>query len=80
MAALDDKPAGSALAALKQAAVLIPNQTMLINTLPLLEAKDSSEIENIGVLAEHRVGRERLFIHPKLIGLITKDENGFEPY
>jgi len=36
-----------ALAELKQAAQLIPNQTMLINTIPLLEAKDSSEIENI---------------------------------
>lgn len=36
-----------ALAELKQAASLIPNQTMLINTIPLLEAKDSSEIENI---------------------------------
>ncbi|MEN9760858.1 MAG: hypothetical protein RI906_684 [Pseudomonadota bacterium] len=36
-----------ALAELKQAAGLIPNQTMLINTIPLLEAKDSSEIENI---------------------------------
>lgn len=35
------------LAELKQAAELIPNQSMLINTLPLLEAKDSSEIENI---------------------------------
>lgn len=39
--------ARAALAALKQAAELIPNQTMLINTIPLLEAKDSSEIENI---------------------------------
>jgi len=39
--------ARSALAELKQAADLIPNQAMLINTLPLLEAKDSSEIENI---------------------------------
>ncbi|RLA44017.1 MAG: Fic family protein [Gammaproteobacteria bacterium] len=36
-----------ALAGLKQAAELIPNQAMLINTLPLLEARDSSEIENI---------------------------------
>ena len=36
-----------ALAELKQAAELIPNQAMLVNTLPLLEAKDSSEIENI---------------------------------
>ena len=39
--------ARASLAELKQAAELIPNQAMLINTLPLLEAKDSSEIENI---------------------------------
>jgi Fic family protein len=39
--------ARAALAELKQAAELIPNQTMLINTIPLLEARDSSEIENI---------------------------------
>ena len=36
--------ARAALAELKQAAELIPNQAMLINTIPLLEAKDSSEI------------------------------------
>lgn len=40
-------PARAALAELKQAAELLPNQSILINTLPLLEAKDSSEIENI---------------------------------
>jgi Fic family protein len=40
-------PARAALAGLKQAAELIPNQAMLINTLPLLEAQASSEIENI---------------------------------
>lgn len=39
--------ARAALAELKQSAELIPNQSMLINTLPLLEAKDSSKIENI---------------------------------
>lgn len=39
--------ARTALAELKQAAELIPNQTVLINTIPLLEAKDSSEIESI---------------------------------
>lgn len=44
--------ARAALAELKQAAQLIPNQTMLINTLPLLEAKDSSEIENIVTTAD----------------------------
>ena len=36
-----------ALAELRQAAELLPNQTMLINIIPLLEAKDSSAIENI---------------------------------
>ncbi len=36
-----------ALAELKQAGKLLPNQGLLINLLPLLEAKDSSEIENI---------------------------------
>jgi len=36
-----------ALAELKQAGALIPNQAVLINTIPLLEARDSSEIENI---------------------------------
>ncbi|MBL8311080.1 MAG: Fic family protein [Burkholderiales bacterium] len=37
----------SRLSELKQAAELIPNQAMLINTLPMLEAQASSEIENI---------------------------------
>lgn len=39
--------ARSSLASPKQAGELIPNQTMLINAIPLLEAQSSSEIENI---------------------------------
>ena len=39
--------ARAALGELKQAAELIPNQAMLINTIPLLEARSSCEIENI---------------------------------
>ena len=39
--------ARAALAELRLAGNLIPDQSVLINTLPLLEAKDSSEIENI---------------------------------
>jgi Fic family protein len=39
--------AGRALAMLRQSALLIPNQDVLINTIPLREAKDSSAIENI---------------------------------
>lgn len=44
--------ARAALAGLKQAAELIPNPGMLINTLPLLEAQASSEIENIVTTAD----------------------------
>jgi Fic family protein len=39
--------ARGALAELKQAAELIPNSAVLVNALPLLEARASSEIENI---------------------------------
>lgn len=39
--------ARAALAELKVAGDLIPNQTVLINSIPLLEAQASSEIENI---------------------------------
>ena len=39
--------ARSSLARLDQTCKLIPNQTILVSTLLLLEAKDSSEIENI---------------------------------
>lgn len=39
--------ASRAVAELKQAGRLLPNQDVLINTIPLLEARASSEIENI---------------------------------
>lgn len=39
--------ARSAVAELKEAGRLLPNQDVLINTIPLLEARASSEIENI---------------------------------
>lgn len=42
----------AALGELKQAGELIPNQAMLINTLPVLEARASSEIENIVTTAD----------------------------
>lgn len=44
--------ARSALAELKKATELIPNPAMLINTLPILEARASSEIENIVTTAD----------------------------
>lgn len=57
-------PARAALAAMNQAAALMPNPAMLVNTLPMLEARDSSEIENIVTTADrlfqHADGAEQL--------------------
>ena len=44
--------ARTALAELKTTGELIPNQAILINTIPLLEARTSSEIENIVTTAD----------------------------
>lgn len=35
---------------------------------------------DIGVLEEHKVGREKLFLHPKFLTLLTRDGNEFEHY
>ncbi len=37
-------------------------------------------LASIGVLREQTFGREKLFVHPKLMTLLTHDLNGFEPY
>lgn len=34
----------------------------------------------IGVLQEIRSGREKLFVHPKLVILMTQDDNTITPY
>ena len=44
--------ARAALAELRQAGEFIPDQSVLINTIPLLEAKSSSEIENVVTTAD----------------------------
>lgn len=38
------------------------------------------EIATIGVLQEVQVGKEKLFIHPKLMQLLIRDSNEFRPY
>jgi len=38
------------------------------------------KLVSIGVLAEQQVGRERLFVHPKLINLMLKDNSAFRKY
>jgi Fic family protein len=37
-------------------------------------------LASIGVLREQSFGREKLFVHPKLMSLLTRDGNGFKPY
>ncbi|MFT5302770.1 MAG: Fic family protein [Mariniblastus sp.] len=145
--------ARAALAELKQATQMIPNQSIQINTLPLFESQASSEIENIvtttdklfqhqhendradaatkeasrhsqslydgfrsihkkplntrtaeeiytqikgihmkvrqtaakklkklakiGILKEVTPGRERMFVHPELLKLLTRNSNSF---
>ena len=38
------------------------------------------QLADIGILKEIKVGREKLFIHPKLIGLLKQDNNIFSEY
>jgi len=38
------------------------------------------QLSDIGVLYEKRAGKEKLFVHPKLIQLLTQDGNDFIPY
>lgn len=38
------------------------------------------QLVQIGVLTEMAVGKEKLFVHPKLMQLLTRDSNEFSPY
>jgi len=38
------------------------------------------KLADIGVLEERQEGREKLFVHPKLMRLMTRDENTLDPY
>ena len=59
-----------ALAELKQAAELIPNSAVLVNALPLLEARASSEIENIVTTTD------KLFEFVDIAGLVKGANEG----
>jgi Fic family protein len=37
-------------------------------------------LASVGVLREQSFGKEKLFVHPKLMSLLTRDGNGFKPY
>ncbi|WP_460057640.1 Fic/DOC family N-terminal domain-containing protein, partial [Spirochaeta dissipatitropha] len=62
--------ARTALAELKQAGELLPDQGLLINILPILEAKDSSEIENIITTTDKLF---RHFRHESLADVATRE-------
>ena len=38
------------------------------------------QLVEIGVMEEMQFGREKIFIHPKLMTLLTRDSNKIEPY
>jgi len=38
------------------------------------------QLVEIGVLRELPIGREKLFLHPKLMTLLTRESNEFQPY
>ena len=39
-----------------------------------------NQLVEIGVLTEVGVSKEKLFLHPKFMKLLTTDENGYVPY
>jgi len=41
---------------------------------------NKADYYSIGVLSEQTFGKERLFVHPKLMTLLTREPNGFAPY
>lgn len=67
--------ARSALAELKGAASSIPNETILISTLSLQEAKDSSEIENI--ITTHDELYQSDFLAKKFKTLASKEVHNY---
>jgi hypothetical protein len=38
------------------------------------------DLVELGVLVEQAVGKEKLFIHPKLMKILSQDSNQFDPY
>jgi hypothetical protein len=38
------------------------------------------ELARIGALREEELGREKIFIHPKLMELLRRDSDAFAPY
>ena len=43
-------------------------------------ARYLKELARIGVLREQAIGREKLFVHPKLMRLLTVEGNAVEEY
>ncbi len=79
--------ASSALAGLKKAAELIPNPAMLITNLVqarIAERQAASRylkaLGSIDVLCEQTFDKEKRFVHPKLMKLLTRDSNLFASY
>ncbi len=71
--------ARAALAELKQADAST-RETLQYGTALLEGFRYLKQLVDIGVLRELEFGREKLFIHPKMMQLLTRDDNGVTPY
>lgn len=52
----------------------------MINGMRIPFGSSKAEFRRIGLLPEKPVGREKLFINPKLMQLLTREPNEFAPY
>lgn len=43
-------------------------------------SRNLHDLADLGVLREMPFGNEELFIHPKLMQLLSRDSNQFQPY
>ncbi len=51
----------------------------VLNTTPVICSR-AAQLFEIGVLAEEKSGRDKLFIHRKYMSLLASDGHTFEPY
>ncbi len=58
----------------------IQNVVEQVSTTRQTASRSLKKLVEVGVLSELVDGREKLFIHSKLLKLLTRDENGFAPY
>ena len=61
---------------------LVPGMEVACCAIPKRQtaSKYLKALVGLGVLEEHQTGREKVFIHPKLMRLLTTEDDEFNPY